>query len=114
MLNASHGSGGTEMMRAIRAALAPSDQSRHVRVVCFMTDGLVVNDMEIIAEVKSHPNARVFAFGIGTSPNRFLLDAIAQEGRGAVEYVTLAAEASDAARRFHERVRNPLLTDITL
>jgi Ca-activated chloride channel homolog len=108
------GSGGTEMMSAIRAALAPSDEQDHVRIVCFMTDGYVGNDMEIVSEIQKHPNARVFAFGIGSSPNRFLLDKMAEHGRGEVEYVTLEGEGSDAARRFHERVRNPLLTDIEI
>ena len=108
------GSGGTEMMKAIRAALDPSDAQNHVRVVCFMTDGYVGNDMEIISEVKKHPNARVFAFGIGGSVNRFLLDKMAEHGRGEVEYVTLSDDGSAAAKRFHERVRNPLLTDITI
>jgi Ca-activated chloride channel family protein len=102
------------MMTAIRAALAPSDSQEHVSVVCFMTDGHVGNDMEIIAEVQKHPNARVFSFGIGDSVNRFLLDQMAQEGRGAVEYVTLKDDGSAAARRFHERVRSPLLTDISI
>src|SRR5262245_11469844 len=108
------GSDGTEMMSAIRAALAPSDEQNHVRIVCFMTDGYVGNDMEIISEIQKHPNARVFAFGIGSSPNRFLLDKMAEQGRGEVEYVTLESEGSAAARRFHERVRNPLLTDIEI
>jgi Ca-activated chloride channel homolog len=107
-----HGSGGTEMMKAIRAALDPSDSQKHLRIVCFMTDGYVGNDMEIIAEVQKHQNARVFAFGIGSSVNRFLLDKMAQYGRGEVEYVGLKDDGSAAARRFHERVRNPLLTDI--
>src|SRR5215470_11786748 len=74
------GSGGTEMMKAIRAALDPSDTQDHVRIVCFMTDGYVGNDMEIISEVQKHPNARVFSFGIGSSVNRFLLDKMAEEG----------------------------------
>src|SRR5499426_1455796 len=108
------GSGGTEMMSAIRAALAPSDEQDHVRIVCFMTDGHVGNDMEIISEIQKHPNARVFAFGIGSSVNRFLLDKMAEHGRGEVEYVTLEDDGSAAARRFHERVRNPLLTDIEI
>ena len=108
------GSGGTEMMKAIRAALDPSDQQDHVRIVCFMTDGYVGNDMEIIGEVKKHPNARVFSFGIGSSVNRFLLDKMADEGRGEVEYVGLEDDGSAAAKRFHERVRNPLLTDISV
>jgi Ca-activated chloride channel family protein len=108
------GGGGTEMMTAIRAALDPSDRQDHVRVVCFMTDGYVGNDMAIIGEIQKHPNARVFSFGIGSSVNRFLLDRMAVEGRGEVEYVSLADDGSAAARRFAERVRNPLLTDVEI
>ena len=113
-LGSRRGSGGTEMMTAIKAALEPSDKQDHVRIVCFLTDGLVGNDMAIIDEVKKHPNARVFAFGIGGSVNRFLLDQISEQGRGEVEYVGLNDDGSAAARRFYERVRNPLLTDITV
>lgn len=113
-LSSRSGSGGTEMMKAIRAALDPSDASDHVRIVCFMTDGYVGNDMEIIGEVQKHPNARVFSFGIGGSVNRFLLDKMAEHGRGEVEYVALTDDGSAAARRFHERVRNPLLTDVSI
>lgn len=113
-LESRRGEGGTEMMKAIKAALDPSDSADHVRVVCFMTDGYVGNDMEIISEVQKHPNARVFAFGIGGSVNHFLLDQMAERGRGEVEYVSLNEDGSAAARRFHERVRNPLLTDITI
>ncbi len=61
-----------------------------------MTDGQVGNDMEIIAEVQKHPNARVFAMGFGNSPNRFLLDKMTEYGRGEVEYVGLT-------RKKHER-----------
>ena len=108
------GMGGTEMMSAIKTALDPSDSQSHLRIVCFMTDGYVGNDMQIIAEVAKHRHARVFAFGIGSSVNRFLLDKIAEHGRGEVEYVGLNDDGSAAARRFHERIRNPLLTDISL
>ena len=108
------GEGGTEMMDAIKAALEPSDSADHVRIVCFMTDGEVGNDEEIISEVQKHPNARVFSFGIGSAVNHFLLDKMAEYGRGEVEYVGLNDDGSAAARRFHERVRNPLLTDISI
>jgi len=114
-LRASTGEGGTEMMTAIKAALEPSDDDKsHVRIVCFMTDGYVGNDMEIISEIQKHQNARVFSFGIGSSVNRYLLDKMAEAGRGEVEYVGLDDDGSAAARRFHERVRNPLLTDISI
>jgi len=113
-LQSRSGAGGTEMMKAIKAALDPSDDQSHVRIVCFMTDGYVGNDMEIISEVQKHSNARVFAFGIGSSVNHFLLDKMAETGRGEVEYVGLDDDGSAAARRFHDRVRNPLLTDISI
>ncbi len=113
-LNTRNGGGGTEMMKAIKAALDPSDSQGHVRIVCFMTDGYVGNDMEIISEIQKHSNARVFAFGIGGSVNRFLLEKMAENGRGEVEFVSLTDDGSAAARRFHERVRNPLLTDISV
>ncbi len=108
------GGGGTEMMKAIRAALEPSDSQEHVRIVCFMTDGYIGNDMAILGEVQKHPNARIFSFGIGSSVNRFLLDKMAEEGRGEVEYVGLNDDGSAAARRFHERVQHPLLTDLSV
>ena len=39
---------------------------------------------------------------------------MAKYGRGEVEYVALNDDGSAAARRFHERVRSPLLTDISI
>ena len=113
-LEGRRGGGGTEMMTAIRTALDPSDRQNHVRIVCFMTDGYVGNEGEILAEIQRHPNARIFSFGIGNSVNRYLLDRMAIEGRGEVEYVTLADDGSAAARKFAERVQNPLLTDISI
>ncbi len=117
-LESQRGGGGTEMMRAIQAALKPSGNNygatKPVRVVCFVTDGYVGNDMEIIAEIQKYSGARVFSFGIGNSVNRFLLDKMAEAGRGEVEYVSLTDDGSAAAHRFHERVQNPLLTDISL
>ncbi len=108
------GGGGTEMMKAIKAALKPSGSNEHIRIVNFMTDGYVSNESEIIAEIQKNPNARVFSFGIGDSVNRFLLDKMSKEGRGEVQYVTLEDDGSKAARQFYERIRNPLLTDISI
>jgi Ca-activated chloride channel family protein len=108
------GSGGTEMMKAIRAALDPSDKQDHLRVVCFITDGFVGNDMEIIGEIQKHPNARVFSFGIGNSVNRFLLSGMAKAGRGDVEFVNLSDKAGKAADRLYQKLRSPLLTDIAI
>jgi len=77
-----------------------------------MTDGYVGFEDQILAEIRKHSNARVFSFGIGNSVNRFLLDKMAEQGRGEVEYVGLQDDGSAAAKRFAERVRNPVLTDV--
>src|SRR5437879_1213749 len=114
LLSGRHGGGGTEMMKAIRAALQASDSQDHLRVVCFVTDGYVGNDMEIIGEVQKHPNARVFAFGIGNSVNRFLIEGMAKAGRGDSEVVMLNDKADEAAHRLYERLRSPLLTDLSI
>ncbi|HEY0760821.1 MAG TPA: TonB-dependent receptor [Pyrinomonadaceae bacterium] len=106
--------GGTEMMKAITASLKPTDSLDHVRIVCFLTDGYVGNDMEILTEVQKHKNARVFAMGFSSAPNRYLLDKMAEYGRGEVDYVTGDGDTSAVAQRFNERIRNPLLTDIDL
>jgi Ca-activated chloride channel family protein len=133
-----HGSGGTEMMKAIRAALGDdagngtilpvehkcggdcdtaSDVragAKPLRVVVFMTDGYVGNDMEIIGAIQKHPEARVFSFGIGSSVNRFLMDGMARAGRGEVEYVTRQEDAEPAADKLYERIHTPVLTDISI
>jgi Ca-activated chloride channel family protein len=114
LLDDSSSGGGTEMMKAILASLEPSDSQSHVRIVCFMTDGQVGNENQIIGEVSRHPNARVFAFGIGEYVNHHLLDEITREGRGEVKYVSENDDGSAAARQFFERIRNPLMTDISL
>jgi Ca-activated chloride channel family protein len=101
-------------MSAIRAALAPSDSQDHMRIVCFLTDGEVGNDLAIIGEIQKHPNARVFAYGIGNSVNRFLITSMAKAGRGDSEVVTLNEKADVAAHRLYLRLRSPVLTDVSI
>jgi Ca-activated chloride channel family protein len=115
--NIQWGGGGTEMMKAIRAALDPSDSQDHLRIVVFLTDGYVGNDLEILGEIRKHPKARVFAYGIGTSVNRFLISGMGHEGRGDAEIITSVMkkdEVDSATKRFYEHLRSPLLTDISL
>lgn len=112
VLEGAEGAGGTEMMQAIRAALTPSDSQQHLRIVTFMTDGYVSNEFDILAEIKKHPQATVFPFGVGSSVNRFLLDQMAVAGRGEADYVPLRADPEPVAKKFYERIRNPILTDV--
>lgn len=109
------GGGGTEMMPALLAALEGQDDPERLRIVCFMTDGYIGNDMAILDAIqKNAHDARVFAFGIGNSINRFLIEGMGRLGRGASEVVTLESDGDEAARRFQERINDPILTDITV
>lgn len=109
------GAGGTEMMKAINEALGGEHDADTVRIVCFLTDGYVGNDMAIIDAVKKHAGvSRVFSFGIGSSVNRFLMDQMADAGRGEATFVLNAEQASAAAAKFYEHIDAPVLTDIEL
>ena len=115
------GSGGTEMMKAIDAALVktkrpnPAGNVEPIRIVCFMTDGYVGNDLAIVDAVKKNAGTtRVFSFGIGSSVNRFLIDGMALAGRGEAEVVTLDNKATEAADRFYNRIDAPVLTDVAI
>src|SRR5260370_14779303 len=65
------GQGGTELLKAVLAALAPPPTSERLRVVCFLTDGYVGNDMQIIKSVHKHiRKSRLFMYGMGNSVKR--------------------------------------------
>jgi Ca-activated chloride channel family protein len=107
--------GGTEMMPAIKAALEPDSDPERLRIVVFFTDGYIGNDFQIIDYIqKNLGDARIFSFGIGSGVNRFLIEKMAAEGRGASEVVLLNSNSEEVAKKFYDRIRNPLLTDITI
>ncbi|HEU4403049.1 MAG TPA: VIT domain-containing protein [Candidatus Polarisedimenticolia bacterium] len=112
-LDSLQGEGGTEMISGIRAALgAPADPGR-LRIVAFLTDGYIGNETEILAEVRRLLGAaRLFSFGIGSSVNRYLLEGLAEEGRGAAAFLGLRETPDAMVERFVRRIDAPLLTDI--
>jgi hypothetical protein len=91
--------------------LEGADISR-LRVLVFLTDGEIGDDREMLAAVRCNPEVRVFTFAIGSSPNRFLLERMAVEGRGSAEIVLDDSLAAAAVARFNERLRSPVLVDV--
>ncbi len=89
--------------------------AKPMRIVLFLTDGYVGNEMAIIGAIKNNAHTtRVFSFGIGNSVNRYLLQGMANAGRGEAEFVLLESDSDAAVERFTKRVETPVLTDITL
>gem|GEM_PF-6200310 len=105
--------GGTQLEQAVRAALTlPTDADRP-RIVVFNTDGFIGGEAEALKMIQKHRgNARMFTFGIGNSTNRYLIEAMSTEGRGAHEIVTLQSDIDAAIARLVQRVDAPVLTDV--
>ena len=70
------------MLAGVKAVLnAPIDPTR-VRIVVMFTDGYIGNEAEIIHEVgrRAGDQIRFWVIGIGSSPNRLLIDGVAKQG----------------------------------
>jgi len=109
------GSGGTHMIEGIRTALQfPHDEGRF-RVVSFMTDGFIGNEQQILQTMSQLLGpSRVFSFGVGQAPNRYLMDRMAGMGRGAVAYLSLNEDARDVMDDFTRRISHPAMTDLSI
>ena len=105
--------GGTQMIEGLSAALDfPHDEGRF-RVVTFLTDGQIGNEQQVLGIVGRKLGAsRIFSFGVGESPNRFLMDRLAILGRGAVSYLSLNDDPIEVMERFNRQISHPVLTDL--
>jgi hypothetical protein len=115
-IDAMRGMGGTSMIEGIRASLAGPRDPERLRVVHFLTDGYIGNELEILAEVEKRlEGARMFPLGVGSSVNRYLIDRLARVGRGAPAYVRQGASekrVEEEVARFVERVRRATVVDL--
>lgn len=114
-LDSLSGTGGTQMIEGIKAALDfPHDEGRF-RLVSFMTDGYIGNEQQILTTLHQKlGSSRIFSFGVGSSPNRFLMNRMASLGRGAVAYLSLNDDAVKVVDRFHDQISHPAMTDLAI
>lgn len=107
--------GGTWMGPAVEKACAIPPDEHRLRIVTFMTDGYVGNDLEILGMIKKNRNtSRWFSFGTGNSVNRMLIDGIANEGGGEADYVLLNTSGAEVGKKFYDRISSPVLTDVSV
>ena len=108
------GGGGTELLPALKAAMAlPAVGTGVSRTFVVVTDGYIAEETAMFDQVRKHlGQANVFAFGIGSSVNRFLVDGIAKAGQGEPFVVLDDKKAKEAAARFRAYVESPVLTQV--
>ena len=107
------GGGGTQLLAALKRAVAiprPGDVSRSIVLV---TDGYIEAESDVFDYVRAQLDAvNFFAFGIGSSVNRFLIEGVARAGLGEPFIVTDPSEAPEAAARLRRYIDTPVLTGI--
>lgn len=116
-INMLQANGGTEFMNGINTVLNfPAAADGRLRSIVLLTDGLIGNDEQIIGEMRDRlqPGNRLYGFGVGSSTNRFLLDRLADVGRGTVTVVPPRANATEVAEKFFREINNPVLTNIEI
>ncbi|MEH2362915.1 VIT domain-containing protein [Nostoc sp.] len=115
-INNLQAAGSTEMLSGIRTAINFPTPAGRLRSVVLLTDGYIGNENEILAEVQQHlqPGNRLYSFGAGSSVNRFLLNRIAEIGRGISKIIRHDEPTEEVAEKFYRQINNPVLTNIQI
>ncbi len=114
LIEKERGGGGTELLPALKRALALPGSKEYSRTVIIATDGYVSVEKETFDLIRNNlGQANMFAFGIGSSVNRFLIEGMSRAGMGESFIVTKPAEAQVIANKFRKYISSPVLTGIT-
>ena len=110
------GGGGTRLLPALERALAlPSDSEINSRSIVVITDGYISVEREAFELIANNLNkSNLFAFGIGSSVNRHLIEGMAHAGQGAAFIITEQKFAISEAERFRNYIETPILTNIEI
>jgi Ca-activated chloride channel family protein len=114
-IGAKNGGGGTRLLGALQLASSLPRQPGVSRSIVLLTDGFVEAEADVFDYVRSQlEDANFFAFGIGSSVNRYLIEGVARAGLGEPFIVTEPDEAVEAAARLRRYIESPVLTGIDL
>jgi Ca-activated chloride channel family protein len=114
--------GGTNINDALLAALdsAPPTETARPYLIVFLTDGLptigMTHTKEILKNIAQRNDGRVrlYVFGVGYDVNTHLLDLLAEQNRGARDYVEPGENLELRLSSFYRKIAQPVLTDLAL
>ena len=102
-------SGGTELLQPMLAAV----QGVPDGVVVLLTDGQVGNEAEILkAVLAARKTTRIYSFGIGTNVSDALLQDMARQTGGAVEFIHPGERIDDKVVAQFSRALAPRVTEL--
>ena len=113
LIEQQRGSGGTELLAAVKQGMEIPRQGDVSRSIVLITDGYISGEAGVFDYIRENLNqTNVFSFGIGTGVNRYLIEGVAKAGMGEPFVVTDESEAPGVADKFREYIQTPVLTDI--
>ena len=111
-------SGGTEMLPALKAALADaaaSGDAATLRQIVFLTDGEISNEQEMLATLaRDGGRSHVFLVGIGSAPNDYLMSRMATVGRGTYTHVGTPDEVAAKMMPLLDLLQHPAVQNLTV
>ncbi len=109
------GGGGTQLLPALKNALALPQSEGYSRSVVIATDGYVTVEKEAFDLIRNNLGmSNFFAFGIGSSVNRYIIEGMARVGMGEPFVVTDSRYAQEKADKMKRYIESPVLTKINL
>jgi Ca-activated chloride channel family protein len=107
------GGGGTQLLPALQKALSISKTEGFSRSIVIATDGYVSVEAEVFDMMRKNlGDANMFAFGIGSSVNRHLIEGMSRIGMGEPFVITKPDQALTTAKIFRKLIESPVLTGI--
>jgi len=107
------GGGGTRLLPALQKALSLSKTEGFSRSIVIATDGYVSVEAKVFDLMRKNlGDANMFAFGIGSSVNRHLIEGMARIGMGEPFIITKPDQALITAKKFRKLIESPVLTGI--
>ena len=122
MVDGLEASGGTNIHEALQAGMGlrkAGDKSRPGYII-FMTDGAPTvgktGEKDILSDTKTANTTgiRLFAFGVGYSPNVRLLDKLVLENNGRSGYVKPNEPIEAKVSSLYNKIKNPVMTNLTV
>lgn len=114
MIDELEASGSTNLLFALKTALAMEGVANYSRTFAILTDGAVVVESEAFTLIRDHLNeANFFSFGIGNHVNRYIIEGIAYVGNAEPFVVTDMYNADSVVEEFQSYIENPVLTNIS-
>ncbi len=111
-------SGGTNINEALQKALSMKEgKDERPTSIVFLTDGLPTEGEKdiknILANLMKQGKAfmKIFNFGVGYDVNTFLLDKLARDSHGSVNYVKPGENIEKKVSSFFDKISSPVLTN---